>query len=782
MVRRTSRRLAGNLPAVLTSFVGRRDEVSEARRLLSIARLLTLTGVGGVGKTRLALQVAEKTSRSFSDGVWFADLTAVDDDLFLPGTVAAALGHGAVLSGDGKTPVEALAGFLADKELLLVLDNCEHLLQSCAELVHGVSSAAPGVRILATSREPLGLSGEQLLSVPPLPVPETATADLDVVEPAVTLLTERARLVAPGFMVTPDNRDSVVALCRKLEGIPLAIELAAVRLRILSVQQMVERLDDSFHLLTTDDPTVPPRRQTLRAAVDWSYQLCSPEERRLWAWCSVFSGGFDLAAAEDVCAAPGIARDDVVTLLSGLVDKSVLICENHGTHIRYRLLEPIRRYGQEMVAASGEEKEVRRRHRDWYGRQLAEAEVAWLGPRQIEWIRRLWLEVPNLRAALEFSLSEPGEAERALDIVGSLWCHRNMWNSVQSGIPEGRYWAGRALAACPGPSPARAEVLGVAAWFAQSESDWAAAARLLEESRALADRFHDEEAATRAMQLTGFAALAHRDDERGTSLVRQSLTRYRAAGDLNGEWFAWYYLALATAFGDAAPVEDIAEECLALAKKQRARWAESCALWVTGVCALRAGDSRRAEKLVKDSLRLKKTFDDDLTIGQCLDVLAWIAQAEGHPTRGAGLLGAAERIWHLVGGRKWGEQPRRLHARCEAELRSALGDQAFDSALREGKGLTPRDILTFALQEPSERRPARSADHARVLTRREREIAGLIAEGVTNREIARTLVIAPRTADSHVENILKKLGFTSRSQIATWMTRHRAPHDEKSTK
>ncbi|MFD2419635.1 LuxR C-terminal-related transcriptional regulator [Amycolatopsis pigmentata] len=780
---RTSRQPAGNLPAVLTSFVGRRDELSEARHLLSTTRLLTLTGVGGVGKTRLALQVAKNVQRSFPDGTWFVDLTTLDDGLFLPGTVAAALGHhGPAFSQDGKAPVETLAESLVDKEMLLILDNCEHLLESCAALAHGVLSTAPGVRILATSREPLGVAGEQLMTVLPLPVPEVATADLDVVEPAVALLAERARLVAPGFAVTPENRDSVVALCRRLDGIPLAIELAAVRLRVLSVEQVTERLDDSFRLLTTADPTVPPRRQTLRAAIDWSYQLCSPEERRLWAWSSVFSGGFDLEAAEEVCGLPCVARDDLVTLLSGLVDKSVLLCEDQGPHVRYRLLESIRGYGRELLAESGEEKTARRRHRDCYARQVADAEANWVGPDQAEWTRRLWLEVPNLRAAMEFSLSEPGEACRALEMTGSFWCHRFMWNSLQSGVPEGRYWAERALAACPGPSPARAKALWVNAWLAQSEGEWAAASRLLEECGVLAESIHDDTSATGVLQLSGYAALARRDYERAKSLVGQALARYRAAGDLNGEWYALHHLAVATALGDDPPVEDIAEECLALSRKHRARWSESVALWDLSVCALRLGDSRRAGRLIKDSLRLKKIFNDDLGIGQCLEVLAWIAQAEGRHNLGAQLLGATEGIWHMIGGPRWRQPMRHQHDQCEAGLRTALGGEAFDSAFRSGMRLAPDDVLTFALQETPTREPGRSADSSQVLTRRENEIAGLIADGMSNKGIAQTLVIAPRTAESHVENILKKLGFTSRSQIASWMIRHRVPQDDKTTK
>ncbi|MFD2415670.1 ATP-binding protein [Amycolatopsis pigmentata] len=782
MVRRTWPRPAGNLPATLTSFVGRRDEMSVARRLLSTTRLLTLTGVGGVGKTRLALQIARNTHRSYPDGVWFVDLTTVEDGLFLPGTVAAALGHGTMVPLDGKAPVEAMAEFLQDKELLLVLDNCEHLLASCAALAHAVLSTAPGVRILATSRESLGITGEQLLTVSPLPVPDGTSANLNLPEPAVELLTERARLVAPSFAVTPKNKDSVVALCRRLDGIPLAIELAAVRLRVLSVEQMVERLDDTFRLLTTDDPTVPARLQTLRAAIGWSHQLCSPEERRLWAWSSVFSGGFDLAAAETVLAGAGIACGDVVTLLGGLVDKSVLICENHGPRIRYRLLEPIRQYGQELLAASGEEKTARRRHRDYYGHQVAAAEANWLSPEQTEWTQRLSREGPNLRAALEFSLSDSGEAPAALDIAGSLWCHRPMWNSVQAGVPEGRYWAARALAACPGPTPARAKGLWVASWFAQSEGDWTASGRLLEECRTLADRIHDDAAATKALQLSGFTALAQQDYERGKPLVREALTRYRATGDVNGEWFALYHLAFATALGDDPPAEAVAEECLALARKHRARWSESCALCAAAICALRAGDPRHAAKLAKDSLRIKRTLDDDLAIGQCLEVLAWITQAEGHHARAAQLLGAAERIWHVIGGPRWREQTKRPHDHCRAQLHDALGDNGFDAALRSGAQLARHEVLAFALQQKPSREAARSSDRPAVLTRREHEIAGLIAEGMTNKGIARKLVIAPRTADSHVENILKKLGFTSRSQIAGWITRHRSLTDERTTK
>ncbi len=345
----------GNLPIDVTSFVGRRRELSEARRLLGDARLLTLAGAGGVGKTRLALRLAAEVRRTFPDGVWLADLAPVQDGELVPQTVIAALG---LQDHSTRLPVETLLEYLAGKRLLLVLDNCEHVLDACAVLATKLLSQAEALRILATSRQLLSVEGEQVMEVPPLSVPDldwlSAAGSLTGYE-AVRLFAERAAAVVPGFAVTASNGAVVARLCQGLDGMPLAIELAAVRLRVLSAEQILERLDDRYRLLTGGSRTGLERHQTLRAAIEWSYDLCSPQEQILWGRLSVFSGGFDLEAAEQVCAGEDIAQEDVFELVTGLLDKSVLAREEHGSRVRYRLLETIRQYGQTHLTESGQE-------------------------------------------------------------------------------------------------------------------------------------------------------------------------------------------------------------------------------------------------------------------------------------------------------------------------------------------------------------------------------------------------------------------------------------------
>src|SRR5215469_612357 len=344
-----------NLPIEITSFVGRRRELSVARRLLGDARLLTLAGAGGVGKTRLALRLAAEVRRTFAEGVWLADLAPLQDGELVPQTVVAALG---LPDHSTRLPVETLLEHLVDKRLLLVLDNCEHVLGACAVLATKLLSEAEGLRILATSRQLLNIEGEQVLEVPPLSVPEpdqlSAAGSLIEYE-AVRLFAERAAAVVPGFAVTAGNSAVVARLCQGLDGIPLAIELAAVRLRVLSVEQILERLDDRYRLLTRGSRTALERHQTLRAAIEWSYDLCSPQEQTLWKRLSVFSGGFDLEAVEQTCADEDIAQEDIFELVTGLIDKSILARQQHGPRVRYRLLETIRQYGQGRLTESGQD-------------------------------------------------------------------------------------------------------------------------------------------------------------------------------------------------------------------------------------------------------------------------------------------------------------------------------------------------------------------------------------------------------------------------------------------
>ena len=489
-----------NLPAEVTSFVGRRHEIDEVRRLLYSARLVTLIGPGGVGKTRLALRAAADLERDFADGVWFVDLAPLEDAELLADTVAAAVG---VRDQSASQVTATLLEFLADKQLILVLDNCEHLVDACAALTDSLLRAAPGLRIVATSRQSLGIAGEQLMVVPPLAIPEPDQPQPPVEElaayDAVSLFIQRATAVSPGFRLTESNASAVARVCAMLDGIPLAIELATVRLRSLSVDQIQQRLADRFQLLTAGSRTAVPRQRTLRSLIYWSYELCTAEERTLWARASVFAGDFDLAAAEAVCVGPDLPVEVVMDVLDGLIDKSILSVVEQNGSIRYKMLETVRAFGLESLAASGDRAAMLRSHRDYYGAMAAEVNQQWFGWDQVSWFARLRAERANLRTALDFCLTEPDEAPAGLALAADLW---PCW--IAGGQPsEGRHWLDRALEQAPEASPTRGMALLVAAWAAAQQEDVAAALSLLTECRVVAQQYGDVATLAYADQVAG---------------------------------------------------------------------------------------------------------------------------------------------------------------------------------------------------------------------------------------------------------------------------------------
>ncbi len=399
------------LPADVTSFVGRRHDIAAVRRLLSAARLVTLTGIGGVGKTRLAVRVARDAQRAFPDGVHLVELASVKDAPMLPHVVIDALD---LREQSARGPMTVLGDYLSRRRMLIVLDNCEHLVDAAADLTNGMLRVAPDVRVLATSRQSLGIAGEHVYPVPPLPVgalDEPVPPGTAAQYPSVTLFVERAAAVIPGFSLTAENETAVVRLCQRLEGIPLAIELAAVQLRVLSVDELAGRLDDRFRLLRAGGRNLPERHRTLKAVVDWSHDLCTSAERTLWARASMFAGGFGVDALEAVCSDDTLSEDDVLETVAGLLDKSIFLREERGKQVRFRMVETLRSYGQARLAESEDEAALRRRHRDWYLRQLETAGEEWAGPRQEEWAS--WLMAEHATCVVPSSSAYPSLARRA---------------------------------------------------------------------------------------------------------------------------------------------------------------------------------------------------------------------------------------------------------------------------------------------------------------------------------------------------------------------------------
>jgi predicted ATPase/DNA-binding CsgD family transcriptional regulator len=762
----------GNLPADVTSFIGRRHELSEAKRLLSSARLLTLTGPGGVGKTRLALRVSGEVQRAFPDGVWLVELAALHDPALLAVTVAETLG---LRDQSVRWGMSVLAEYLSHRRLLLVLDNCEHLVDACAELADTLLRACPELRILATSRQPLGIIGEATLAVPPLSVPDAdrAVSAAGLVQyEAANLLIDRASAVLPGFTVDDDNCVAVAQLCRSLDGIPLAIELAAVRLRALSLDQIVSRLDDRYRLLTTGSRSAPARQQTLRALIDWSYELCSEAERTTWARLSVFSGGFELDAAEVVCSGDGIEREAVFDLVASLVDKSIIMRDEHDHLVRYRLLETIREYGEERLREAGDLQALRRRHRDWYAQLTGRADARWFGSDQAESIRRLRREHANLRSALEFCVSMESDGEAALRMAASL---ENYW-FVHGFLGEARLWLGRALLRESTAGRARAKALRVDAWLALLHGDQQAQERLTE-ARELAEHLPDPLEIAYVTQIEASAAMFAGDLRRAAALFEDALVRFRTLSARSGEMWSLLSVGLAAGLGDDRDrAYEALEECITVTAASGDVWWRSHALWALGLLAWRDNDLDRAAEFEKESLRLKRSLEEQWGYALSLEAMAWIVASQRQYERSAQLLGAADGVWRRMRVsiaavfRGMGA----FHDQCVTRCTEHLGKPAYEAAFRRGAQLSSAEAVEFALEEKSAAQPSGNpATAPSPLTRREREIADLVAEGLSNREIAASLVIAQRTAEGHVEHILSKLGFTSRVQVAAWVAEQR---------
>lgn len=756
-----SRRAVGNLPAEITTFIGRRTERAEVKRALSATRLLTLTGFGGVGKTRLAVQAAEDLSRAFPEGVWFVELDTLSNPALLPDVVARTLGMRA--HGHDST-IQALAAHLRNRTALLVLDNCEHLLEASALLIDTLLRACPDLRVLATSREPIGMRGETVLSVAPLAVPASGAQDDVGAHEAVQLFVNRAQAACPGFQLTEANRSALVEICRHVDGIPLALELAAVRLRGLSVEDLLAQLSSHLQLLNTGSRSSPERQRTLRGCIQWSHQLCSPGEQRLWELASAFAGGFDVDALEAVCAGEPVVGGSLLETLLSLVDKSIVISEPHGGRTRYRMLEVIRRFGEDRLRESDRQSVVRRRHRDHYARLATEAESHWLGNRQRELIERLTLEHPNFRRALEFCIAEPHESETGLHIAADL---RELWLALGA-LNEGAHWFERLLRDASIPVECHIRALWTAAWLAVVKYDLAAAEPLIAMGTRLA-RDRDELTRARMTQVAGIYAIFNGDLPQAISLGEQALEVFRAVGDQLQEIRT--LIQLEVAYGTAGDTDRALAafaEAVRLSEKTGDTWFRSYALWKAGAVHWQSGNGDQAVKLLRESLSMKRRTTDELGLAVCLEALA-CATADRNPRQAAEIIGVADARWETMGvsisNLAWTSPG---HDDAVTQLRAALGDEEFELAFQRGRRLSGEEGLDFALahKRTPETRPANAPTR---LTRREQEVAQLVTRGLTNKEIASKLVISQRTAETHVERILAKLGFTSRAQIASWM-------------
>ncbi|MCX5078539.1 LuxR C-terminal-related transcriptional regulator [Streptomyces sp. NBC_00424] len=756
------------LPGELTSFVGREGEITEVKDLLSAARAVTLVGPGGVGKTRLALRVAGRVRRAFAGGVVFVDLASLQDADLLTYTVAGALG---IESRSPSGGVGVLTDFLRDRHMLLVFDNCEQLADACAELINTLLRAASWVRVLATSRQLLGVTGERRWQVPPLPVPDPDRPGHPAGAPgsaALTLFAERAASVTD-FTLTDENWREVARLCRRLDGLPLAIELAAAGTRVLSVQAMLERLDGRLRIPASPDRAAPARHRSLAAVVDTSYDLCSPQERLLWARASVFAGHFTLYAAEQVCSDVTLPADTVLDLVTGLVDKSVLIAERRSGEVRYRLLDTLAHYGRERLREAGEEDTQRRRHRDLYLSLAARLEEDWYGPRQVERCQQMQAEHANIRAALDYCLTTPGEGATGMVMIATLIYH---W-TAGGHLTEGRHWCARALALDPDPTLERISALLASSVLAARQGDGAAALRGLAEYRAIARDFDIEIMEAHATAIAGYAALTGNDPESALAGLWEGVQHMRRLGVPPEHHL--YMSALASLallqMGEFDQAAASAEEVRRISAGVGEHWFLALALTVLGCVEFGRHAPQAAAEHAGAATKIGGDFGDAPTVGTSVRILAWVAMAGGDHRRGAVLTGVWLGIQRRTGAAD--HLPAVLDDITEpldASARAALGESGYRAAIAEGADLDLGQAVAFALgTEARAEKAARNDTHS--LTKREQQVAELVAEGMSNKEISHRLVIAQRTAESHVDHIRAKLGFSTRAQIATWATR-----------
>jgi predicted ATPase/DNA-binding CsgD family transcriptional regulator len=798
---------AGRRPLPLTPIVGREREAAALRDLLlgRAARLVTLTGPGGVGKTRLAIEVAATLDTGF-DTVAFVPLAPVGDAGLVAVTVARAVG----LEVSDETAAGALSAHLRAGTTLLILDNLEHL-PAAGPLLVELLGAAPGLTVLATSRALLRVSGEQLFPVPPLtlpdpgPLPPPATLERFG---AVRLFLDRARAVRPAFVVDDQNAGDVVEICRRLDGLPLAIELAAARISLFPPHALLGRLTSRLELLTDGAQDQPERLRSLRAGIAWSYDLLSPGEQRLFRRLAVFAGGCTLAAAEAVDPGGAPATLDLV---AALVDRSLLQPAPAGAgEPRFAMLESVRAYATERLEAGDEATEARRAHAAWF-RALAEhAEPGLRGPDQQRWRDVLEADLDNLRAALAWTLTsaDPEDADQGVLLVGALWY---FW--FQRGLTgEARRWLALALARAPS-GQARARALLGAGTLAWRQGDLAAAHTLLEESAGLWRGVDDRGGLAEALHVLGHVRFDQHDHQAARELFEEGLQEYRRAGDTIGGLPLLGDLGLVAYHeGEDATADGILRESLALYREHglkdrvagalnllgdlaqlagdheqaAARYQESLALWrelhgtpgiasalhKLGQVSRSTHDLATATERLAESLTLQRDLGNRQGIAECLAGLAGTAADSGHPRRAARLLAASTALLDAIGVPLAPVDQAALARDLDA-TRERLGAAAWERAWAEGLALSAEAAVALALAGSDRPADAAAGDAgADRLSPREREVSRLIAQGLTNRQIARALAIAEKTVGSHVDHIMTKLDLRSRTRIAVWATQH----------
>lgn len=741
----------GNLPAPPGALIGREQEVETlGHRLLDEVRLLTLVGPPGVGKTRLAVEVARDLAASFLHGAVFVVLSPITDPARVAHAVADAVGLREV---PDRPVIERLTAYLRDRELLLVLDNFEQALEAAPQIGE-LLAASSGLRVLVTSRAPLRLQGEHEFPVGGLALPDRTGLEAARASPAVALYVARAQAVLPRFELTEENAGPVLEICARLDGLPLAIELAAARVKVLPPAAMVQHLAAPLSVLTVAPRDAPERHRTLRAAIAWSHALLGSREQRLFRRLAAFAGGFTLEAVR------AVGGPDVLDGVSALVEHSLVRQEPQPDgQARFFMLETIREYAREQLLEAGETEDARRKHAAWAFGLVEEARPHLQGPRQRAWLDRLERERDNLRAALEWLLGTDPSA--GLRLAGDLWW---FWY-VRGHFSEGRHWLDLALSAAREPLDARVKALSGLAGLVALGGDLARATALSEECLALARSLGDGRAAASALLMLGTVALRQREALRARTLLDEAEALYRQTGDRWGTACTLVTLeGLVRADGDAERSAAMLEESVTLLREVGDKM---CAASAVNALARRArdrGETRRATGLYRESLVYSRDLWSRLGIAQGLEGLA-AAFASRQPEYAARLLGAAEATREGVGA-AMPPAVKEDRERTTGMIRGRLDEASVAAAWAEGRALPLDEAIAYALQPP------RTGREPIALSVREREVAGLVAQGLTNRQIGSVLTITEKTAENHVLHIMNKLGVRSRAQIAAWATDH----------
>jgi non-specific serine/threonine protein kinase len=800
-----------DLPVPLTSFIGRERDQAAVRDLLAESRLVTLVGPGGCGKTRLALQVARDLATASDGSVCWVDLAPLADPTLVAQTVAASLD----IAEQPDTPlIQTLCEGLRARSVLLILDNCEHLIASCAQLTEQALQTCPHVRVLITSREALNVAGEMVWPVAGLTLPDAfllPSLDGLLEYESVRLFVTRAIAVQPTFAPVQGDLLPLAHICLRLDGIPLAIELAAARIRVLSLAEIDERLDDATRLLTSGNRKASPHQQTLRASLDWSYNLLTPDERTFLRYLSVFAASWDLAAMEHITVGVISTSGDPLDLLARLIEKSLVLRLEASGGTRYRLQEVVRQYAWSLVVDLREEEMARARHRSWCLALVEQATSALVSPDPSAWLNRLETAHDDIRAALRWSLSR-NEGEIALDLAAPIW---RFW-LFRGYLSEGRRWLEEALSATDthGTTPSRAEAALGAGVLANFQADYDRARELSEMciaySTALADRRRvgfgllnlasvnsetgDYQAAVQTYE-EALAALRDKHDHRATAMALGELSLallYQdepdRAEESCQESIAMYHLTnnrqgLAGSLTDLAIIllarqeydqaNELCAESLAIRRALGDKGGCAHTLMVLAWVATAQGQIPQAVAACKESLSIREATGDRKGIAQAFEGLARVANISGDSTGAVRLLAAASRLRAAAGSRPAPTERAEIE-RVAAQVRSQLGESAFDSSWSEGSAAPSERILdearAFKVSDAADTpdMPAVKPETTSLadnfgLTAREREVLQLVTQGLTYVQMAEQLVISPRTVDTHLRSIYGKLGVTSRS-------------------